>query len=434
MGPRNRGITKAVDRRGISVIRRITPDLNRIRRDITKMSEFVSTEEPGWTRISFSNEDRRARAHVVQLMEEANLSVRIDAAGNIIGRREGRGPGPAILVGSHIDTVRGGGRFDGVSGVVAGIEVARRLEEERIQTLHPFEVIVFIAEEPSPFGISTIGSRAMAGKLAADVLVNLRDGQGRTLGEAIESMGGNPAKIGEAKRSSDDILASLELHIEQGPVLRSRRIPIGVVTGIVGISRGDIEVLGRMDHAGTMPMEIRKDALAAGAEVVLALEKACRELKGVVGTIGKVEVFPNSLNVVPGKVHFGMEARSLSEALLHETASLFKKEVDQIIRNRGVEIHVEIAISSKPVLFPTGMVRRIGRVCDSLGLSYLEMPSGAGHDMNHLAEVAPAGMIFVPSKDGRSHCPEEWTDFEEVTLGAEVLACTIFSLDEEGVN
>ncbi len=419
---------------GVTVIKRISPDLNRIRRDISKMSEFVSPEEPGWTRISFSNEDRLARTHIVQLMEEANLSVRIDAAGNVIGRREGKNPGPAILAGSHIDTVRGGGRFDGISGVVAGIEVARRLEEERMQLLHSLEVVVFIAEEPSPFGISTIGSRAMAGKLSEDVLVNLRDGQGRTLGGAIESMGGNPAKIGDAKRSSGDILASLELHIEQGPVLRSRGIPIGVVSGIVGISRGDIEVVGRMDHAGTMPMEVRKDALAAGAEVVLALEKVCRQLRGVVGTIGKVEVFPNALNVVPGRVHFGMEARSLNEAHLHETASLFKKEVDRIIRDRGVDIRLEIAITSKPVLFPTGMVRGIGRVCDSLGLSYLEMPSGAGHDMNHLAEVAPAGMIFVPSKDGRSHCPEEWTDFEEVTLGAEVLARTIFSLDEEGVN
>lgn len=417
----------------LEVMKKFEPDLKRIMRDITRISEFVSVEELKYTRISFSKEDRQAREHLAQLMsDEAKLSVRVDAAGNLIGRREGKREKPVILVGSHSDSVRGGGRFDGVSGVIAAIELARRFEEERVQTVHPLEVVVFLAEEPSPFGISTVGSRAMAGKLPGDLMVSLKDGRGRTLGAAIETMGGKPARIDEAKRSPGDVLGFLELHIEQGPILHSRGIPIGAVTGIVGILRGKIEVVGRMDHSGTIPMGDRKDALTAGAEVVLALEKICRELDGVVGTIGKIEVLPNALNVIPGRVNLGMEIRSPNEVLLNEARSLFKKELDQIIQKRGVVIDFEIAISSKPVLFSSGMVRRIARVCDSLSISYLEMLSGAGHDANHIAEVAPAGMIFIPSKDGRSHCPEEWTDFEQVCLGIEVLANTVTLLDKEG--
>jgi N-carbamoyl-L-amino-acid hydrolase len=416
-------------------MKKIKPDPKRVQRDLFKISEFVSSEDIGYTRISFSKEDREAREYLGQLMKgDANLSVRIDAAGNLIGRREGERKEPAILVGSHIDTVRGGGRFDGVSGVIAGIEVARRLEEERIRLIHPLEVVVFLAEEPSPFGLSTIGSRAMAGELSEGLLESLKDDQGRTLGEGIDEMGGNHARIAEARRSPGSILAFLELHVEQGPTLFSRGISIGVVNGVVGITRGTIEVVGKNDHAGTTPMEVRKDALVAGAEVLLALEKVCKALEGVVGTIGKVEVFPNSLNVIPGRVKFGMEVRSLSEELMERVISSFRTELGRIVQERGVEIHFDSAISSKPVLFELGMVERIVNVCARLGLSHLEMQSGAGHDASHLAEVAPAGMIFIPSQDGRSHCPEEWTEIEQICSGIEVLANTITELDKEGAN
>jgi N-carbamoyl-L-amino-acid hydrolase len=415
-------------------MKRIEPKVERIRRDILKISEFVSPEE-SYTRISFSAADKQVRKHLALLMEhEAKLTVRTDAIGNLIGRREGKKPNPAILVGSHLDTVRGGGRFDGVSGVIAGIEVARRFEEEGISTAHPLEVVIFLAEEPSPFGISTIGSRGMAGKLSRSLLTSLNDDQGRTLEMAIHEMRGNPAELNNARRSSDDVLAFFELHIEQGPILFSRGIPIGVVTGIVGITRGRIEVIGRNDHAGTTPMEARKDALVAGSKVVLALEKICEGLDGVVGTIGKIEVFPNSLNVIPGRVTLGMEIRSLSETLMNQTISLFKTELDLISRKRGVTVHVETELSSEPVIFKSDIVERIKKICGRLGISYLEMTSGAGHDANHLAEIAPTGMIFIPSKDGRSHCPEEWSEFEDVCMGTEVLANTILELDKEEAN
>jgi N-carbamoyl-L-amino-acid hydrolase len=413
-------------------IKRFEPNIDRIQRDILALSRIASPTEPGYTRLSFTDEDRRAREYVARLMEdEARLTVSIDPAGNLIGRKKGKKEGPALLLGSHLDTVRGGGRFDGVSGVIGALEVARRFEEEGIDNSHPIEVVAFIGEEPSPFGLSTIGSRGMAGKLPLELLGSLIDNTGRTLEKAIREMGGDPPNMSKAKRSSKDVLTYLELHIEQGPHLDSRNIPIGVVTGIVGISRGRVEIVGKNDHSGTTSMDVRKDALVGGAEAVLALERICSELAGVVGTVGRVEVFPNSSNVIPGRVVLDMEIRSLSEDLLRQAASSFQEALERIRKKRGIQIPFEIGISSQPVVFSPGMVTRMIRVCELLGIPCAKLTSGAGHDANHLAEVAPAGMIFVPSKDGRSHCPEEWTEFEQICLGTEVLACTVAEIDRD---
>jgi N-carbamoyl-L-amino-acid hydrolase len=413
-------------------IKRFEPNIDRIQRDILALSRITSSTESGYTRLSFTDEDRRAREYIARLMEdEARLTVSIDPVGNLIGRREGKKRKPALLLGSHLDTVRGGGRFDGVSGVIGAIEVARRFEEKGTKNIHPVEVVAFIAEEPSPFGLSTIGSRGMAGKLSRELLESLTDGAGRTLENAIREMGGDPANIDKANRSSMDVLAYLELHVEQGPYLHSENIPIGVVTGIVGISRGKVEVIGKADHSGTTSMDVRKDALAGGSEAVLSLERVCAELAGVVGTVGRVEVFPNSSNVIPGRMILDVEIRSLSEDLLHQAASSFREAIEWIKEKRGVQILFEIGISSKPVAFDLNMVKRIVRVCEQLGIPHAKLSSGAGHDANHLAEVAPVGMIFIPSRDGRSHCPEEWTEFEEVCLGTEVLACTVAGIDRD---
>ncbi len=408
---------------------RIEPELERMRADILKIAEFVSPDESGYTRISFSKEDKAARNHIIQVMEQAGLHVRLDTAGNIIGRRDGAGERPAIMVGSHLDTVKGGGKFDGIAGVVAAIEMVRRFRDLGIKTTHPVEVVVFVAEEPSPFGLSTIGSRGMAGKLLREQMDALADGAGRSLSEALREIGGDPACLAEAVRSEKDIAVYLELHIEQGPQLHARSVRIGVVTGIVGIWRGRIEVVGRADHAGTTPMDRRKDALAAASEVVLALECVCTGVDGVVGTIGKVELLPGSLNVVPAKAVMGMEMRSLSTDKLEGAARAFRGEINKIIEKRGVGIVFELWLSSQPVDFSPEVADTIKKVCERMAIPYLELSSGAGHDANHLAGIAPAGMIFVPSRDGRSHCAEEWTDFDDIQIGAEVLAQTVYDID-----
>lgn len=410
-------------------MRKVEPNPDRIQKDIVKFSEVTSPHESGYTRISFSNEDKAAREYVTRLMEEAGLKVRIDAAGNVIGRREGKAAGPAILTGSHVDTVRGGGRFDGISGIVAALESMRRFGELSIENVHPIDVIVFLAEEPSPFGLSTIGSRAMAGKLSDEQLTTLRDETGRSLAEAIAQMGGQPGQIGKARLSRDDALAYLELHIEQGPHLHAQAVQIGAVTGIVGIWRANIEVVGRNDHAGTTPMDLRKDALAAASEVILSLERLCSDSDGVVGTIGRVDVFPNALNVIPGRVTLGMEVRSLRDHLVEDVNSSFETEIEHIMKKRDISITYELWKSSRAVLFPSTMVKRIGNICERLGFSHAEVPSQAGHDANHMAELFPTGMIFVPSTDGRSHCPEEWTEYDDIVRGTEVLAQAIYEID-----
>ncbi len=407
-------------------------DRGRIARDIDRLSQFTDAAQPGHTRISFSDQDRQAREHVAGLMRrEAGLSVRIDPAGNLMGRRAGNGPKPAIVIGSHLDTVRGGGRFDGIAGVVAGLEIARRLEELNIRTKHPLEVVVFTAEEPSPFGISCVGSRAMAGDLPGDLLVSLRDPEGRALGQALTDLGGDPDRIAHSKRAPGDILAFLELHIEQGPLLFTEGIPVGVVTGVVGIYRGSVVVHGRADHAGTTPMEVRADALSAAAEAILAFEEVCRDLKGLVGTIGTAQVSPGAPNVVPGEVRLGAEIRSLEETACLEAASRFEQSLKAIEVRRPVKVDFQMTVSSNPVFFNADIVDLIGSVCHDLDIPHIQLPSGAGHDAGHLAKVAPTGMVFVPSKDGRSHCPEEWSETEHLGLGAEVLCGVVAALDQE---
>ena len=408
------------------------PNLERIKRDISNLSLITSPLEPGYTRISFSEEDRKAREHVRRLMEqEAGLEVRVDELGNLVGRRKGKKEKPSILIGSHIDTVRGGGRFDGVSGVIGGLEVARLFREAGFTNDHPLEVVVFLAEEPSPFGLSTIGSRAMAGKLTGEHLTSLKDRDGRDLGTAIREMGGRPEALQEAKRSSDDILAYLELHIEQGPDLFQNKIPLGIVKGIVGISRAKIEVTGMNNHAGTAPMSARKDSLAAASEVVLAVEKICRGEEGLVGTVGKIDAFPNVLNVIPGKVVLGMDLRSLNAEGIDQAFRLLRMDLDRMSERRGVQVRMERQVVSIPVTFEAGIIERIRRVCHRLRIPFQEMISGAGHDAMHIAQIARAGMIFVPSQGGRSHCPEEWTEFEHISQATSVLASTIVEIDQE---
>lgn len=404
----------------------------RIERDINALAQFTDKNESGHTRIFFSEEYKQATAHMAHLMQtEAELTVKRDTAGNLIGRMEGQKKEcSTIMVGSHLDTVRGGGRFDGIAGVVAGLEVARVLKETGQHLDHALEIVAFLAEEPSPFGLSTTGSRAMAGKLSESMLTTATDPSGRTLGQAIDAMGGDYKRIYAAKRRPEELFAYLEMHIEQGPLLDQKQIPIGVVSGIVGITRGSIKIAGEMDHAGTTPMATRKDALAAAAEMILALEDLCREHDHLVGTVGQLEVFPNSANVVPGRVSLGFEIRSLDTELNAWIIECFEREIGTIENKRKVAIEPKIWVSSPSVQFDPKMITLAVDVCNRLGVGYVEMPSGAGHDANHMAELTRAGMIFVPSKGGRSHCPEEWTEFADLSLGTSVLGNMITSLDK----
>lgn len=410
------------------------PNLKRIERDMTMLSKITLLDNEGqtrYTRISFSKEDLQARNYIAGLMKsEADLDVRVDAVGNLIGRREGKKPGPAILVGSHLDTVMGGGRFDGIAGVVAGLEAARRLKELDLELDSPLEVIAFIAEEPSPFGLSCVGSRAMEGVLTKEHL-QIEDDKGRTLAEAIRQMEGDPDNLAAARRNPKDLLANLELHTDQGPILENEEIPVGVVTGIVGIYRGQIELTGKADHSGTTPMEVRRDALTAASEVVLVFEEICREIEGLVGTIGKLDVFPNSLNVVPGSVSIGLEVRSLSDDDCQTALARLGEVISTIAKQRDLQIDYQSKRSSAPLVFPPELVERMDRVCCELDIPHRKMSSGAGHDASHMGQITDSSMVFIPSKGGRSHCPEEWSEFEHLASGTDVLTAMIVATDKE---
>src|SRR5579859_1167439 len=407
----------------------ITLNAERIQANIEALARLTTPEQP-YTRRSFTPLYRQGREQVARWMQEAGLDVSMDQAANLIGRRPGSaGDLAPLAIGSHTDTVPGGGRFDGIIGVVGAIEIARCLKEQGITLRHPLAVIDYLAEEPSEFGISTIGSRAMAGALAPEHL-RLTDPAGRTLAEGIAQMGGDPDHIGEAQRQMGAFALSLELHIEQGPVLEEARIPIGIVTGLVGIHRAQITLEGEANHAGTTPMRLRRDALAGAAEIILALERLCRATNGqAVGTIGKISAAPNASNVIAGRAELVAEWRSVDPALLAHLAERFEEEVHEIATLRSLTLSYNLLSDTEPVQVPAEAQRLLMQTCEKLGLRGRLMPSGAGHDTNHIAALTPAGMVFIPSRGGRSHCPEEWSELDAIVQGTLVMGQALLAFD-----
>ncbi|MFF2483200.1 Zn-dependent hydrolase [Paenibacillus sp. NPDC058071] len=410
---------------------RLHPQTARLQTDIERLSELVDRAKPGWTRRPFTPFYEQGRQWLTEKMTEAGLAVSIDAASNLIGSLPGVDPSlPPIMIGSHTDTVTGGGRFDGIIGVLAGIEIARMLKESGTKLRHPLQIVDFTAEEPSEFGISTIGSRGMVGNLT-DAMLELRDPEGLQLKDALNRQGGNVESLAEQARKQGDAALYLELHIEQGPVLEQSGHRLGAVMGIVGIHRYRAVLEGAPNHAGTTPMGLRNDALAGFCELGLAFERHCLgHAENAVGTIGKLTNEPNASNVVPGLVRFDFEIRSLDRSVSEAVYAAFKEEAQQIAERRGLRLQLELLSKSDAVIVQEQVLQMIREACESVAPVKL-LPSGAGHDANQLAAIAPIGMIFVPSKGGRSHCPEEWTDYEEVAAGTEALAAALLRFDAQ---
>ncbi|XID92809.1 Zn-dependent hydrolase [Paenibacillaceae bacterium WGS1546] len=403
----------------------------KLRSDIEALAAIVDETKPGWTRRPFTSWYAQGRDWLAAEMEACGLRTRIDAASNLIGYLPGGDPTlKPIMVGSHTDTVTGGGRFDGIIGVLAGLEIVRMLKRANLTLRHPLMVVDFTAEEPSEFGISTIGSRGMVDNLSADMLERT-DPSGLTLKDGIRSAGGDPDAISGTALQKGDIALYLELHIEQGPVLEQTGNKLGVVTGIVGIHRYRVLVEGAPNHAGTTPMNMRRDALTGAARAVLELEAICRKAydEPVVGTVGKLSVEPNASNVVPGRVTFDLEVRSLDVGTMERIMDEMKTKAAAISADTGLRIVIEQLSKSEPIRVEDSVRKIVQAGCEAVGPT-LSLPSGAGHDATQLARIAPIGMIFVPSRDGRSHCPEEWTDYEDVALGVEALARAIKIFDE----
>ena len=403
----------------------------RLQQRIAELSKFGSTPEGGVSRVAFSAADIAGREYITRLMREAGLEVRVDTAGNIIGRREGSDPKlPAIMTGSHIDSVPGGGNYDGDVGVLGAIEVAQLLRDGNIKLRHPLEIVNFTDEEGG-----LVGSLAMTGRLqpaALDVMTH----SGKTIRDGIRAVGGDPARLGEAVRKPGELEAFIELHIEQGANLDEGNLDIGVVEGIVGIRWWDVTVTGVANHAGTTPMNRRRDALLSAAELALAVNRIATTLPGRhVATVGRLRAEPGAPNVIPGKVVMSLEIRDLEAAKIEQVHAAVVAEAEKIARTRQTPIaFAELQIASEPAPTDERMRHIIARAAESLGLKHQLMPSGAGHDAQDMTHVAPTGMIFVPSVGGVSHSPREFTAPEDMANGANVLLQTILAIDRGALD
>ncbi|WP_425648116.1 Zn-dependent hydrolase [Agrobacterium leguminum] len=407
--------------------RNLDASIKDIEVDLDALAQITDPERP-WTRRAFSPRFDEGRNYLRRRFLSEGLNVSTDAGGNLIGRREGTEPQVGtIMLGSHSDTVPDGGRFDGVAGVVVALEVARILSRRGVALRHNLAVVDFLAEEVSIFGVSCIGSRAMAGVLPQDWLRRISDG--RDLATAIRDVGGKPESL-EAPLA-DDLKAFLELHIEQGPVLEREKIALGVVTTIVGINRVEIEVKGRPDHAGTTPMGLRADALVAAARIVSEIERFATELSGGPGhftaTVGEFEISPNAANVVPGRVRMLVDIR----AERAEDKEAFVSWLTGLDADGENTIEARLISANPGVQMDDGLQETLAKAADGLDTPYRKMVSGAGHDAAFMARLCPSAMLFVPCRDGRSHCPEEWADAADLALAAEVLANTIMELDRK---
>jgi len=395
-------------------------DRRRLEETINSLARIGITGK-GSERTAYTIKDIRAKDVVTHLMRRSGLNVVIDGVGNVLGKTRA-GSGPSVMIGSHVDTVPGGGRFDGVVGVASGIEVARTIAEGQVKLCRPIEVCAFSAEESSRFGVGTLGSAVVSGELKAKDIAQLRDRLGTKLGEVLARLGRGHDAIDLSKRQPSDLHAYLELHVEQGPILEAKKKKIGVVSAISASTRIRVRFIGRADHSGTTPMNLRKDALVAAAELITAVETICRtEVKGVVGTVGALNVVPNAMNVVPGTVELGIDIRSVLSGSKKKAVSLVLDEARKISERRSIGLETEIIKEDQPVSLSKEITSLFEDICKSSGIPYMNMISGAGHDAMKMAAITRSGLIFVPSRRGLSHNPDEWTDLEDIEIGANCL-------------
>lgn len=401
---------------------------DRLHGSLMKLATFGKNSQGGSDRVAFSEYDIEAREYVKNLMQEAGMDVSVDFAGNIIGKKAGANPDlKPIAFGSHIDEVPNGGDYDGPVGSMSAIEVVKTLGENNVMTQHPLEVIIFTNEEGG-----VVGSRALAGQLTEEALQVVTN-VGFSQYEGIKKIGGNPDRIKEIKLNPGDLAAFLELHIEQGGNLDREGIDIGVVEGIVAIEWWEYTFKGFANHAGTTPMNMRKDPMLAAAQFILNVNETVKSVEGrQVGTVGKIQAFPGAGNVIPGEVKLNLEMRDLSSEKIWSIYEKIESQAKAIADEYGVTYEVKhIEVASKPALADESIRQVIKQNAEKLGLSTLSLPSGAGHDAQEMARIAPMGMIFIPSKNGISHSPQEFSSQEDIANGANVLLQTILSLDQK---
>ena len=401
---------------------------SRLEKSIFELAKFGIQENGETERVAFSDADIEARQWVIETLKNQGLEVSIDFAGNIVALRKGKKSNlKAISFGSHIDRVPNGGNYDGCVGSMAALEVIETLNENNITTKHPLEVIIFSNEEGG-----VMGSRAMSGHLGKSAL-QVVNSTGFSMGEGIMRLGGDTTNIADVRRKKGGMAAFLELHIEQGGILEKEDLDIGIVEGIVGLKWWDVVFTGFANHAGTTPMNARQDALLAAAKFIVSVNEVTNSFEGSqVGTVGRIKADPGAPNVIPGKVVTSLEIRDLSSAVIEKVFQAIKTKGEVIAAESNVGIEFRpLDTTAAPALTDPTIQKEIENSTTKLGLTHKYMPSGAGHDAQDMATIAPTGMIFVPSRGGISHSPKEFTSAEDMANGTNVLLQTILALDKK---
>ena len=396
----------------------------RIQKDIDTLAQYSYVEGIGCTRFTYTREFEQARDYIMEEMRAAGLEVRQDPIGIVIGRMPGTNPElPVIMTGSHFDTVKTGGRFDGMAGVTAALETARTLHDEGFVPVRTIEFVALPEEEGARFGGGLFGSRAMCGQLYENELENYKDGDGISMAEAMKAYGLDPSKAEEARRKPGEIEMFLELHIEQGPILETEKKDIGVVEAIVGLKCLTVTVKGRSDHAGSTPMNLRADTMLASAKAMVAGTQAALDRKdGTVVTFGRTETKPGAFNIVAKETIFNIDCRSKSMESVEAVLAVIRESLERsVAENPGLSFEMEEKLQAQPVLMKPEVQALLEEKAAEAGISTRKILSGAGHEAMIMGSLCDVAMIFVPSKDGRSHVPEEWTDYEDLRKGAEVL-------------
>lgn len=409
----------------------LNTNLDRIKHDIEKISKYNETPGNGITRFTYSKEDKKVREFFMDEFKKLQLKTKVDGVGNIRARLEGSGGNlPVVMSGSHIDTVLHGGKFDGVVGAVCALEVVRTIVENDIKIKHPIEVVIFAEEEGSNFGSSMAGSKVMVGEYGIDDIKKLKNNEGVSMYEMAKNFGLDPDKIEMDVIKTDEIKAMVELHIEQGEVLDDEKISIGVVDAIAGSKWLKIDLHGVSNHAGATPMHLRQDPLVAAAKIIDQLGAIIRN-KGfttTVGTVGKIECKPNIINSIPERVSITLDIRDVNPKGIDMVVTEVEKLLEEIKTKNKIDFTMEIMGQSDPIILSKSISDLIEQEASKMGIKYKRMNSGAVHDSSLLANITDVGMIFVPSINGRSHVPEEKTEYKDIKRGCDLLLATIVNL------
>lgn len=405
-------------------------NIKRMMNDLESIIRYTSTPGSGCTRFSYSPEDQKAREYLLAQMEELGLSIKVDAIGNIRATYGNELDKPSIMIGSHHDTVKNGGKYDGLTGVLAALEIIRVLKEEKVELSQPIELISFAEEEGSNFGITMLGSKVMTGRYGVEELKTIKNPDGISVYEKAKGFGLDIENVQNDILDKGKVAAMIELHIEQGAVLERQKKSIGIVQAIAGMRTYKVTVEGDSNHAGTTPMNLRSDPMVGAAEIISHIQKTAKNtaLPTTVATVGKIECKPNIPNVIPQKVEFYADIRDVEAKGVEIVSNALAEKVNEISEEHSLKSVIELVGESDTVKLSSRIIEQIEDTAKEYQYDYIKMNSGAVHDVAMLAGWADIGMIFIPSMGGKSHCPEEYTSEKDIKAGCDLLLNVVRAL------